>query len=104
LEDCETDKVDRKVKVPAWICATPEQTALKAVRAIRKNKGLVLVTPAAHFYWRLMRFFPALVDWLTREGWRRRGKATAPAHTETSDNQPAVPPGAGKQIRGSLPG
>ena len=77
LDDCETDKADRTVKVPAWICATPEQTAVKAVRAIRNNKGLVLVTPAAHFYWRLMRFSPALVDWLTREGWRRRGKAAA---------------------------
>ena len=77
LEDCETDRADRKMKVPAWICATPEQTAAKAVRAIQRNKGLVLVTPAAHFYWRLMRFSPALVDWLTREGWRRRGKAAA---------------------------
>ena len=42
LEDCETDKADRTVKVPAWICATPERTAVKAVRAIRNNKGLVL--------------------------------------------------------------
>ena len=104
LEDCETDKADRKVKVPAWICATPEQTAVKAVRAIRNNKGLVLVTPAAHFYWRLMRFSPALVDWLTREGWRRRRKAAVASHTETSDSQATPPSRAAKQIRGSLPG
>jgi 3-oxoacyl-[acyl-carrier protein] reductase len=103
LDDCETDKPDRQVQVPAWICATAEQTAVKAVRAIQKNKGLVLVTPAAHLYWRLMRFSPALVDWLTREGWRRRGKTTAPAHVETSASQPALPPGARKHI-GSLPG
>jgi 3-oxoacyl-[acyl-carrier protein] reductase len=77
LDDCETDRADRKVKVPAWICASPEQTAAKAIRAIKKNRGLVLVTPAAHFYWRLMRFSPALVDWLTREGWRRRGRKAA---------------------------
>ena len=60
LDDCETDKPDRKVKVPAWICASPEQTAAKAVRAIKKNKGLVLVTPTAQFYWRLMRSFSIL--------------------------------------------
>jgi 3-oxoacyl-[acyl-carrier protein] reductase len=104
LEDCETDKADRKVTVPAWICATPEQTAVKAVRAIRKNKGLVLVTPAAHFYWRLMRFSPALVDWLMREGWRRRGKTAAPPHAENNDSEPGLPPRATKQARGSIPG
>jgi 3-oxoacyl-[acyl-carrier protein] reductase len=74
LADAATDKADRELKVPAWICATPEQVAVKAVRAIRKNRGLVLVTPVAHFYWRLTRLSPGLVDWLTREGWRRRGK------------------------------
>lgn len=58
--------------VPSWICTTSENTALKAVRAIRKNQGLVIITPTAHLYWRLTRLFPALVDWLTREGWRRR--------------------------------
>ena len=103
LDDCETDKADRTVKVPAWICASPEQTAAKAVRAIKKNKGLVLVTPAAHFYWRLMRFSPSLVDWLTREGWRRRGKTAASAPAETGGSEPALPPRAAKQIHGPLP-
>jgi 3-oxoacyl-[acyl-carrier protein] reductase len=104
LDDCETDTADRKVTVPAWICATPEQTAVKAVRAIQKNKGLVLVTPAAHLYWRLMRFSPALVDWLTREGWRRRGKTAAPPHAENSDGKPGLPPRVTKQARGSISG
>jgi short-subunit dehydrogenase len=79
LEECATDKADKEVAVPAWICASAEQTAVKAIRAIRRNQGLVLVTPAAHLYWRLARFSPALVDWLMREGWRRRGKFTAPS-------------------------
>ncbi len=104
LDDCETDKPDREVKVPAWICATAEQTAVKAVRAIRKNKGLVLVTPAAHFYWRLMRVSPALVDWLTREGWRRRGKPAASPHVENRGNERSLSDGATKQARGSIPG
>jgi len=77
LEDCATDRADREVSVPAWICATAEQTAVKAVRAIRKNQGLVLVTPMAHLYWRLMRLSPTVVDWLTREGWRQRGRKAA---------------------------
>jgi 3-oxoacyl-[acyl-carrier protein] reductase len=59
---------------PAWISTTPEVVADKAIRAIRRNRGLVLVTPATHFYWRLYRVAPGLVDWLLREGWRRRGR------------------------------
>ena len=103
LDDCETDKADRTVKVPAWICASAEQTAAKAVRAIKKNKGLVLVTRAAHFYWWLMRFSPSLVDWLTREGWRRRGKTAASTPAETGGSEPALAPKVAKQIHGPLP-
>jgi 3-oxoacyl-[acyl-carrier protein] reductase len=57
---------------PAWISTTPEAVAARAISAIRRNRGLVLITPAAHFYWRLARLAPGLVDWLLREGWRRR--------------------------------
>jgi 3-oxoacyl-[acyl-carrier protein] reductase len=103
IDDCETDTPDREVKVPAWICATAEQTALKAVRAIQKNKGLVLVTPAAHFYWRLMRLSPALIDWLTREGWRRRGKSAVPVRTEDS-TESELPPRAARPARDSMHG
>ena len=60
--------------VPAWISTTPEVVAEKCISAIRRNRGLVLVTPAAHFYWRLWRFAPGLVDWMLREGWRKRGR------------------------------
>ena len=84
LKAGETDNADRQLAVPNWICASAEQTAAKAIRAIRRNRGIVLVTPAAHFYWRLSRFFPGLVDWLTREGWRRRGRPKIPADHETT--------------------
>jgi 3-oxoacyl-[acyl-carrier protein] reductase len=80
----ETDNADRQLAVPAWICASAEQTAAKAIRGIRRNRGMVLVTPAAHFYWRLSRFFPGLVDWLTREGWRRRGRPIISPDRETA--------------------
>jgi 3-oxoacyl-[acyl-carrier protein] reductase len=59
---------------PAWISTTPETVARKAIGAIRRKRGLVLVTPAAHLYWRVARFAPRLTDWLLREGWRRRGR------------------------------
>ena len=84
LKAGETDNADRQLAVQNWICASAEQTAAKAIRAIRRNRGIVLVTPAAHFYWRLSRFFPGLVDWLTREGWRRRGRPKIPADHETT--------------------
>ena len=57
---------------PGWISTTPEKVAAKAIAAIRHKRGLVLVTPAAHFHWRLAHFAPRLTDWLLREGWRRR--------------------------------
>ena len=59
---------------PAWVSASPETVAARTIAAIRRNRGLVLVTPAAHFYWRLWRLAPWLVDWLLREGWRSRGR------------------------------
>jgi 3-oxoacyl-[acyl-carrier protein] reductase len=86
LEAGETDQPGRQLAVPAWICASAEQTAAKAIRAIHRNQAVVLVTPAAHFYWRLARFFPGLVDWLTREGWRRRGR---PAISQDREPAPA---------------
>lgn len=61
-------------EAPAWISTTPETVAAKTITAIRRKRGLVLITPAAHFYWRLYRLAPGLVDWLLREGWRRRDR------------------------------
>jgi 3-oxoacyl-[acyl-carrier protein] reductase len=59
-------------EAPAWIGTTPEKVAAKAIRAIRRNRGLVLMTPAAHLHWRFWRLAPWLVDWMLREGWRKR--------------------------------
>jgi short-subunit dehydrogenase len=70
----------RRHVIPAWLCASPEQVAAAAVRAIRRNKGLVVITPAARLMWWMARVFPGLVDWITRQGWRRRrptGAATS---------------------------
>jgi short-subunit dehydrogenase len=65
--------------IPAWLCASPEQVAAVAIRAIRGNKGLVVITPAARVLWWMARLSPGLLDWVTRQGWRgkrRTGSTT----------------------------
>ena len=76
VEDYAAGEPHKRRDVPRWICTTPETIAARAIRAIRRNHGMVVITPAAHLWWRLGRFFPGLVDWLIREGWRRRGRVT----------------------------
>jgi 3-oxoacyl-[acyl-carrier protein] reductase len=68
----------RRHAIPAWLCARPEQVAAATVRAIRRNRGLVVVTPAARLLWWMGRLSPGLLDWVTRQGWRgkrRKGGA-----------------------------
>ena len=60
-------------KIPAWLCTTPEHIAQVTIRAIKRDKGLVIITAVAHLMWRFNRFFPGLVDYLNREEWRSRG-------------------------------
>jgi short-subunit dehydrogenase len=66
-----TSKQERNV-VPAIICGRIEDVAAAAIHAIRRNKGLVVLPLLARLAWRLTRLSPALVDWLLREGWRKR--------------------------------
>jgi len=72
IEDYAAGEPEKRRSVPPWLCTTPEKVAIHAVRAIRRDRGLVVITPAAHLWWRVMRFGPGLTDWLVREGWRRR--------------------------------
>ena len=60
---------------PAWIFTTPEKVAARTIAAMRRNRGIVVVTPAARLLWWLKRLFPGAVDWVTREGWRNKGPA-----------------------------
>ncbi len=65
----------RKVPLlPNLISTSPEVVANKAISAIRNGRGLVIVTPAARLFWWIARAFPSLLDWVSREGWRQRGK------------------------------
>lgn len=63
----------RMPRLPAWLFTTPERVAQATVEAIKRDRGLVIVTFAARLMWYLNRFFPGLLDILNREGWRSRG-------------------------------
>ncbi len=76
---------DRKVPTPPrWLSTTPERVAAKAIRAVRRNQGIALVTPLAHASYYLKRFAPGALDWLTQLGRRRavlrKADSLAPLH------------------------
>ena len=62
---------------PAWICTTPRRVAQKAVRAIRRDQRLVLVSPLAYALHYTKRFAPGLLDTLQRIGRHRKMKQKA---------------------------
>ena len=64
---------DKRVPTPPrWMCATPERVAAVTLRAIRKNRRQVLITPTAHLLFQIKRFAPWLIDFLN--GFSRHGK------------------------------
>ena len=68
----------RDKKPSRWICCTAEQVARRALRAIRRNQGLVVMTPVARLVWWWSRLTPWMIDWIYQiNGWlkkRRRKK------------------------------
>jgi 3-oxoacyl-[acyl-carrier protein] reductase len=58
---------------PEWMFTDLDTVAAAAIRAIRRNKGIEVVTPTMRALWVLGRLSPAFVDWLNRRGWRRFG-------------------------------
>jgi len=63
----------QRIQIPIWTKLTPEAVATAALTAMRKNRGVQVVSPIAHLYWTFARLFPGMVDWINHEGWRRRG-------------------------------
>jgi short-subunit dehydrogenase len=59
---------------PRWLCASPEWVAKRGIRAIEKNKGMMIVTPMAHVLWRAKRFFPGVLDFLSRLSRKKKQK------------------------------
>jgi short-subunit dehydrogenase len=57
---------------PRWLCTTPEKVASAAVKAVRRNRGLVIVEPVARAMYVAKRFAPSLLDFLHSIGRRKR--------------------------------
>lgn len=47
---------------PKWLCTTPERVARAAVKAIRRDRGLVVVEPVARALYMLKRLAPGILD------------------------------------------
>ncbi len=47
---------------PAFICTTAERVAALTIKAIRRNRRMVLITPMAHGLFQVKRFLPGLLD------------------------------------------
>lgn len=61
----------RRHEVPAWATTNVEDIANATIRAIYKNRALVVIPLAAKLIWWLTRIAPNGVAWLMREGWRK---------------------------------
>jgi short-subunit dehydrogenase len=51
---------------PAWMYTSPERVAARVIKAIRRNQGLVPVTPLARFLWLVKRLTPRLWAFASR--------------------------------------
>jgi len=84
---------ERKAKAPPkWVCTTPERVARAAVKAVRRNKRLVIVEPVARMMYATKRFAPALLDLLQSFG--RRKRIAAKQATWVPIEKPATQPPA----------
>jgi short-subunit dehydrogenase len=82
-----------KVPVPPrWVSTTAEVVARKTLKAIRRNRRQVLITPMAHLLFALKRFFPGLID-LANTFSRKRLRAACSFSRRGSavDRKPAEP-------------
>ena len=59
---------------PRLICTTAERVATKTIRAIRRDKRLVLVSPLAYTLYYMKRVAPGFLDSLQRIGRRKKMK------------------------------
>ncbi len=60
----------RRHTLPSWATVGAEQVAAAAIRAIYRNKSIVVVSLPAKLLWWANRIAPNAMTWLMREGWR----------------------------------
>ena len=60
--------------IPVWLAARPEKVAAVAIRAIRTNRALVVITPLARLIWWIARLSPGRLSvWVARHSPRLVG-------------------------------
>lgn len=64
--------VERQKLPPTFICTTPERVAAAAIKAIRRNRRLVVIEPLARTLYLLKRFAPGAIDAVFHFGRRKR--------------------------------
>jgi short-subunit dehydrogenase len=74
---------------PAWLCTTEEKVALAAVRALRRNRRMVLLTPLAHVVWNTKKFAPWLLDWMSHLGRKKPKPACETLPGRETNDRPA---------------
>ena len=74
---------------PRWACTTPDRVAAKAIRAIRSNARIALVTPLAYAVYYTRRIAPGLLDTLYHIGRHRRPSQDAEAGQRPSGVLPS---------------
>jgi short-subunit dehydrogenase len=84
-------------KPPDWACTSPECIARRAVRAIRRNEGLVVVSPMARALWCFKRVAPGLLDWCQRFRRRRGGHRKRAGQAPFEPQAEVAPFGEGEQ-------
>ncbi len=64
------DWLTSRLNPPAFLQASPDRVAARAIRAIQRNQGLVVVTAYARVLWALQRLSPRILD--TWQHFKRR--------------------------------
>ncbi len=63
---------ERRKDPPRWATTTPQRVARAAVKAIRRNRGMVVMEPVARVTYAAKRFVPGLLDFALQLGRRRQ--------------------------------
>jgi len=86
----EHGKPDRRP--PAWLCSSTDRVADKAVKAILRDRRMVVVSPLARMLYATRRVIPGLFDSLYRIGRRRKLRERKEQVTDQSSSEVQRPP------------
>lgn len=87
-ENAASGRSDKPVPTPPrWICTTEEKVAKAAVKAIRKNRRMPLLTPLAHVLYTTKRVAPWFLDALNQIGRKKKHKPSVTSSTQSTPTQ-----------------